>query len=97
MGVVSGIGSWIMRYPDGEHSPLLLQIYRPIGITYYRLALYNHCFTVALSECTRGVMVKAMDCGIVVSEFELQSLHYVHFRTNTLGKVKNPLSLSAMG
>ncbi len=23
--------------------------------------------------CPRGVMVKAMDCGIVVSEFELQS------------------------
>ena len=27
-----------------------------------------------LRGCPRGVMVKAMDCGIVVSEFELQSL-----------------------
>ena len=39
-----------------------------------------------------GVMVKAMDCGIVVSEFVLQSRYYVHFRTNTLGKGMNPLS-----
>ena len=30
-------------------------------------------------------MVKALDCGIVVNEFEFQSL-YVHFRTNTLWK-----------
>ena len=37
-------------------------------------------------------MVKAMDCGIVVSEFVLQSLYYVHFRANTLGKGMNPLS-----
>ena len=33
----------------------------------------------------RGVMVKAMDCGIVVREFVLQSRCYVHFRANTLG------------
>ena len=26
-----------------------------------------------------GVMVKAMDCGIVVSEFVFQSRYYVHF------------------
>ena len=47
--------------------------------------------------CPRGVIVKAMDCGIVVSEFELQSRHYVHFRPNTLGKGMNPLILPAMG
>ena len=45
----------------------------------------------------RGVMVKAMDCGIVVSEFVLQSRYYVHFRANTLGKGMNPLILAAMG
>ena len=28
----------------------------------------------------RRVMVKAMDCRIIVSEFELQSRYYVHFR-----------------
>ena len=38
----------------------------------------------------RGVTVKAMDCGIVVSEFVLQSRYYVDFRANTLGKGMNP-------
>ena len=38
-------------------------------------------------RCPRGVMVKAMDCGIVVSEFVLHSGYYVHFRANTVGKV----------
>ena len=42
---------------------------------------------------TRGVMVKAMNCGIVVREFVLQSRYYVHFRANTLGKGMNPLIL----
>ena len=36
--------------------------------------------------CPRGVMVKAIDCSIVVSEFVLQSRYYVHFRANTFGK-----------
>ena len=39
-----------------------------------------------LLECPRGVMVKAMDYGIVVSEFVLQSPYCIHFRVNTLGK-----------
>ena len=47
--------------------------------------------------CPRGVMVKAMDCGIIVSEFVLQSRYYVHFRANTLGKRMNPIILPAMG
>ena len=47
--------------------------------------------------CPRGVMVKTMDCGIVVREFVLQSRYYVHFRANTLGKGMNPLILPAMG
>ena len=45
----------------------------------------------------RGVMVKAMDCGIVVCEFVLQSRYYIHFRANTLGKGMNSLILPAMG
>ena len=45
----------------------------------------------------RGIMVKAMDCRIVISEFELKSRYYVHFRTNTLGKGMNPLILPVMG
>ena len=47
--------------------------------------------------CPRGVIVKAMDCGMVVREFVLQSPYYVHFRENTLGKGMNPLILPAMG
>ena len=42
-------------------------------------------------------MVKAMDCGITVSEFILQSCYYLHFRTNTLVKGMKPLILPAMG
>ena len=49
------------------------------------------------SECPRGVMVEVLDCEIVVSEFELQSCSYVHFRINNLEKGMNPLILSAMG
>ena len=45
--------------------------------------------TQPLRGCPRGVMVKAMDCGIVVREFELQLRYYVHFRANTLGKGMN--------
>ena len=46
--------------------------------------------------CPRGVMVKAMDCGIVVREFGLQSRYYVHFRANALKEGMNPLILPAM-
>ena len=53
--------------------------------------------TLNYGGCPRGVMVKAMDCGIVVREFVLQSRYYVHFRANTIGKGKNPLILPAMG
>ena len=53
---------------------------------------------IPLLGCPRGVMVKAMNCGIVVREFVLQSRYYVHFRANTLGKGMNPLILPpAMG
>ena len=45
----------------------------------------------------RGVMVKTMDCGIVVREFVLQSRYYVRFRANTHGKGMNRLILPAMG
>ena len=42
-------------------------------------------------------MVKAMDCGIIVREFVLQSHYYIHFQANTLGNGMNPLILPAMG
>ena len=45
----------------------------------------------------QGVMVKAIDCRIVISEYELQSRYSIHFWTNTLGKGMNPRILLAMG
>ena len=47
--------------------------------------------------CSRVVIVKVLDCRIIVSEFKLQSYYYIHFQTNTLGKGMNPLILPAMG
>ena len=58
------------------------------------LVAWSH---IPVGGCPRGVMVKAMDCGIVVSEFVLQSHYNVHFRANTPGKGMNPLILPAMG
>ena len=49
-----------------------------------------------LCGCPCGVMVKAMDNGIVVSEFVLQSPYYVHFQADTLGKGMHSLILPAM-
>ena len=42
-------------------------------------------------------MVKALDYGIVVSEFELQSRYYFRFQTNTLGKRMNLFVLLGIG
>ena len=50
-----------------------------------------------VAQSPPSVEVKAMDCGIVVGEFVLQSRYYVHFRANTVGKGMDPLILSAMG
>ena len=43
------------------------------------------------------MMVKSLDCGIVVIVFELQEPYYIHFRTNILGESMNPLILPAKG
>ena len=48
-------------------------------------------------RCPCSVMVKVMDSGIVVSEFEFLSLYSVHFQTNTLGKGMNLLIIPTMG
>ena len=42
-------------------------------------------------------MVQALNYKIVVSEFELQSRYYIHFRLYTLGKGMNSFILLAMG
>ena len=44
-------------------------------------------------------MIKALDYGIVVSEFERRLRYYIHYRTNTLGKgmITPTLILPPMG
>ena len=41
-------------------------------------------------------MINALDRGIILRKFELQSRYYIPFRTNTLGKGMNPLLLPYM-
>ena len=63
----------------------------------FLISLYIYIFSFLFSwGCPRGVMVKAMDCRIVESEFVLQLCYYVHFWANTVGKGMNPLILLAM-
>ena len=44
-----------------------------------------------LIQILRGIVGNILDSDIVVSEFELLSLYYVHFWTNTFRKGMNPL------
>ena len=60
------------------------------------ISIFTYIFTYTSTFCG-GVMVKALDCGIVVRKFELQSSYYVHFQTNTLGKGMDPLIPPAIG
>ena len=48
-------------------------------ITGHNLPNYHSCST----------KVNAMDSGIIVREFKLQSHYYIHFQINTLGKGMN--------
>ena len=60
--------------------------------------LYNYSYNfIKIRGCPSGVMVKVMDCKIVVRKFVLQSRYYDHFRANTLGKGMNLLIIPAMG
>ena len=42
-------------------------------------------------------MANVQDCGLELSEFELQSRYYVHFQSNTPRKSKSPLILRSYG
>ena len=48
-------------------------------------------------EDPHSVVVNMLDCNVVVSEFKLQSLYYIYFQPNTLGKGMNPLIPPAIG
>ena len=55
------------------------------------------CCLTKVRRDPRGVIVKVMNCGIVVNQLKLQSHSNVHFLTNTPGKGMNPIILLAMG
>ena len=86
---------------NNMHKIVLLKHLKKIDYSnvsiYINIYIYIHYFSKVFWRCPRGVMVKAMDCGIAVREFVLQWRYYVHFWTNTLGKGMNPLILPAMG
>ena len=42
-------------------------------------------------------MVKAMKCGIVESEIKHQSVDYIHYRANIIGKDMKHIIIPAMG
>ena len=79
--------------------PILIMVFRVVtsdsDVVFIHLTTWPH--TQHGGGCPHGIMVKAMDCGIVVSEFVLQLRYYIHIRANTLGKGMNPLILPAMG
>ena len=72
-----------------------MQYLRNVTITH--TLTHIHARTHTHTVCPRAIMVKAMDSGIVVSEFELKSRYNIHSRTNNFGKGMNPLILPAMG
>ena len=65
----------------------------PLALGLMLSLLFFNKNDVGIRGCLCGVMVKVMDCRIVVSEFKLQSHYYVHFLTITLKKGMNPLVL----
>ena len=72
-------------------------VHKNFGIFINNSSIKNKHARKSYWGCPRGVMVKATDCGIVISEFIFHSCYNVHFRTNTLGKGMNPLILPVMG
>ena len=95
VSILTSLNSTSLAAPKATHIPCCKKTYPK---NTFRLSsillLLQSTFSIPNSVgCPRGVMVKAMNCGIVVREFVLQSRYYVHFRANTLGKGMNPLIL----
>ena len=65
--------------------------------SYYLPALYGISKIDMMKRSTRCVVANVLECDIVVSEFKLQSLYYIHFRCYTRRKSLNSLFSSAMG
>ena len=78
-------------------SSLITNRIKFIHCWYIFMIKYSFSITKIRRGFPRGLMVKAMDCGIVVSATGVRTRYYVHFRANTLGKGMNPHILPAMG
>ena len=76
-----GLIYWRININPGYHL-LIMQILDTWNN--YRMQIIFLKYFLKRKWCSRGVMVKALDWGIVVSEIELRSRYYVHFWTNTL-------------
>ena len=56
------------------------------------ICLYTVCFKkLIIIGNSSGLVANVLDYDIVVSEFEFQLRYYVYFRTNILGKNREPL------
>ena len=86
----------VCRYVEFPHESLIVSSHFPYDV---HLLFFRFLYIVAImiwlkhnpfKGCPRGVMVKAIDCGIVVNEFVLQSRYYVHFRANIIGERYEP-------
>ena len=52
--------------------------------------LHVYGYLICERECPCSVMIKELDCGIVVSEIEIQSRYIIHFWSNTFGERHEP-------
>ena len=80
---------WLLHLTN-EFFPLYDHIFDPFTS---KVCYWNYFF---IKDLIQFISTQRMDCKIIVSDFEFQSLYYVHFRTNTLWKGMNPLILSAL-
>ena len=88
---------WMSLHPS-LHWPRMVVLFRVPSMG--KIELFKLLLNITIDDkvtCSRGVMVKVMDCGVVISEFEFLARNYVHFQSNTHGKGTNPFILQAMG
>ena len=61
-------------------------------ITYAHLYDIKYFDPILIRKNLCDVLINVLNFEIIVSEFELQSCYYIHFRTNTLGKAMDSFS-----
>ena len=52
----------------------------------------THYAYTTLLQCPHGIVDNMLKCGIIVSEFKLQSGYYIYFQINTIEKEWTSLS-----